>query len=260
MIPKIIHYCWFGRNPKSELIQKCIQSWKEKCPDYQIVEWNEDNWDIDAYPYAREAYDAKKWAFVSDVARLDILYHHGGIYLDTDVELKESIDYWLKYDAFYAFESELRIATGLGFGAQKNHKSVKEMLRIYEDKHFVNEGKMNLSPCPIGNTKAFITTYPGFIRNGKTQVIEDILILSCGDYFQYAKHHGAASWSEGPKKKKQPYKDTKLKRFLRTPEKFAFAEKHFGEKGNKVYIWFAYDFLEYGIWHYVKRICWKIME
>ena len=86
-IPKVIHYCWFGGNPKSEIILKCISSWKKFCPEYQIVEWNEQNFDVNAIPFMRDAYRAKKWAFVSDVARLKILYEHGGIYMDTDVEL-----------------------------------------------------------------------------------------------------------------------------------------------------------------------------
>lgn len=88
MIPKKIHYCWFGGNPKSDLILTCIKSWKNFCPDYEIIEWNENNWDINYNQYTREAYQAKKWAFVSDVARLDIVYRYGGLYLDTDVELK----------------------------------------------------------------------------------------------------------------------------------------------------------------------------
>ena len=93
MIPKTLHYCWFGRNPKPELAVKCIDSWKRFCPDYEIVEWNEDNFDIDACPlYVRQAYAAKKWAFVTDYVRLKLIYEHGGIYMDTDVELKKKPD------------------------------------------------------------------------------------------------------------------------------------------------------------------------
>ena len=86
-IPKVIHYCWFGRNPLPPSVRACIRSWKKYCPDYKIVEWNEDNFDIGSCDYMKEAYEAKKWAFVSDVARLMIIYRNGGIYLDTDVEL-----------------------------------------------------------------------------------------------------------------------------------------------------------------------------
>ena len=85
MIPKVIHYCWFGGNPKNEVIEKCIDSWKRYCPDYKIIEWNESNYNIVKHPFMKKAYDAKKWAFVSDYARVDILNQYGGVYLDTDV-------------------------------------------------------------------------------------------------------------------------------------------------------------------------------
>ena len=96
MIPKKIHYCWFGRGQKSELILRCIESWKKYCPDYEIIEWNEDNLDISSCDYAREAYEEKKWAFVSDYARLCALKEYGGIYLDTDMQLlKQSMNFWI---------------------------------------------------------------------------------------------------------------------------------------------------------------------
>ena len=98
MLPKIIHYCWFGRNEKPKLAQKCIESWKKQCPDYKIIEWNEDNFDIDQHPYLRWCYNHKKWAFLSDFARLLILEEHGGIYLDTDVEIIKSVDPLLKLE------------------------------------------------------------------------------------------------------------------------------------------------------------------
>lgn len=100
MIPKKIHYCWFGRNPLPELARRCIESWKKYCPDYEIIEWNEDNYDINKIPYVKEAYQAKKWAFVTDYVRLDVVNKFGGIYLDTDVELLKSLDSLLKYKAF----------------------------------------------------------------------------------------------------------------------------------------------------------------
>ena len=117
-IPKVIHYCWFGGNPKPKLVQKCIHSWKKYCPDYEIIEWNESNFDISSCPlYVRQAYDVKKWAFVSDYARLKIIHTCGGIYLDTDVELIKSLDSLLEYNAFFGFEDGKYVATGLGFGA-----------------------------------------------------------------------------------------------------------------------------------------------
>lgn len=104
-IPKVIHYCWFGHDPKPKLAEKCIKSWKKKCPDYKIIEWNEENFDISACPlYVRQAYEAKKWAFVTDYVRLKVVYEHGGIYLDTDVELKKNLDFLLNHKAYFGFE------------------------------------------------------------------------------------------------------------------------------------------------------------
>ena len=102
MIPKIIHYCWFGGNPKPQILLNCIESWKKFCPDYEIIEWNESNFDVNFCAYSTRAYEAKKWAFVSDIARIKIIYDYGGIYLDTDVLLKNSLDNLLLYDAWFA--------------------------------------------------------------------------------------------------------------------------------------------------------------
>ena len=118
MIPKKIHYCWFGRGEKPKLAKKCLKSWSKYCPDYEIVEWNEDNFDVEQYPYAKFCLQNKKWAFLSDFARLVIVHEHGGIYFDTDVELVRSPDSLLSYEAFYGFENDQNVATGLGFGAQ----------------------------------------------------------------------------------------------------------------------------------------------
>lgn len=155
MIPKVIHYCWFGHNPKSELMLRCIASWKKYCPDYEIIEWNEDNFDISQNDYAREAYEEKKWAFVTDYARLWIVYNHGGIYLDTDVELVRSLDDLLIESAFFGFEDGQSIATGLGFGAEIGNPVVEAMLRDYDMIHFRQmDGTLDKLPCPVRNTKA----------------------------------------------------------------------------------------------------------
>mgnify|MGYP001780597132 FL=1 len=124
MIPKKIHYCWFGRGIKPELARKCIQSWEKYCPDYEIIEWNEDNFDINQYPYLRWCYENRKWAFLSDFARLLVVYQNGGIYFDTDVELIRTPDELLMCNAFYGFENDENIATGLGFGAEPQNKTV----------------------------------------------------------------------------------------------------------------------------------------
>ena len=136
MIPKIIHYCWFGRGPKPALAIKCINSWKKYCPDYELKEWNEDNFDIQLYPYVEEAYKARKFAFVTDVVRLYALYNYGGIYMDTDVEVIKPLDVLLSYDAVSGFESDTQISTGL-MACRKGHPLFKEFLDEYAGLHFV---------------------------------------------------------------------------------------------------------------------------
>lgn len=157
MIPKKIHYCWFGKNPLPEYAVQCIDSWKKHCPDYEIIQWNEDNYDINKCDYIKEAYHAKKWAFVSDYARLDIIYNHGGIYLDTDVELIKNLDPLLNEKCFLAVEAEsFLIATGLGFGAEKGDKNVKAMLDEYNGIHFeIAPGIFDPLNCPARNSKPF---------------------------------------------------------------------------------------------------------
>lgn len=158
MIPKTIHYCWFGRNPKPKLAKKCIKSWKKYCPDYKIIEWNEDNFDLDACPlYVRQAYKAKKWAFVTDYVRLKVVYDHGGVYLDTDVELRKSLDELLNYQAYFGFEDGVHINTGLGFGAESGNALLAELMDDYEDIPFVKlDGSLDTLPCPVRNTEVFL--------------------------------------------------------------------------------------------------------
>ena len=141
MIPKIIHYCWFGGNPLPELAQKCIKSWKKYCPDYEIKCWDETNFDINACDYVREAYEKKKWAFVSDYARFKILYENGGTYLDTDVELIAPIDDIIERGPFMGLEQSDKtyVGTGLGFGVYAGHRLVKEILESYHNTHFTKD-------------------------------------------------------------------------------------------------------------------------
>lgn len=177
-IPKIIHYCWFGHNPKPELFDKCFDSWKRKCPNYQIIEWNEENFDIASCPlYVRQAYKNKKWAFVTDYVRLKVVYDNGGIYLDTDVELKKNLDNLLKYDAYFGFEDGTYINTGLGFGAVKGHFLLSEMMKDYDDIPFLQEnGLFDQTTCPVRNTKAFLNA--GLQQNDKRQILNNqVLIL-----------------------------------------------------------------------------------
>lgn len=154
MIPKIIHYCWFGEAPKPKSVQKCISSWKKYCPDYEIIEWNETNIDISMNRYTQEAYDAKAWGFVPDYLRLWIIYTYGGIYLDTDVQMIKSFHELLNQKAFAGFEAGdidkgLFVALGLGFGAERGNKLIKEHMEVYEKISFVNpDGTYNMLPSP----------------------------------------------------------------------------------------------------------------
>lgn len=146
MIPKIVHYCWFGRKKKPRLVRKCIASWKKLLPDYEFFEWNEDNFDINMFEYAKEAYNKKKYAFVSDVARLYALQNFGGIYMDTDVELLKPLDIFLKHCAFCGFESENFLSTAI-IGAEKESKWINDCWNLYYGRHFLsNDGTLDMSP------------------------------------------------------------------------------------------------------------------
>lgn len=175
MIPKIIHYCWFGRGEKPKLAKKCIASWKKYCPDFKIIEWNEDNFEIEKYPYAKYCYENKKWAFLSDFVRLIVVYEYGGVYFDTDVEVIKPLENLLEYDAFYGFENETNVATGLGFGAVPKHKTVEAMIQKYHELKRDNNGKYPLVVCPALNTEALKSM--GLELNGKFQKINGAAIL-----------------------------------------------------------------------------------
>ena len=138
MIPKIIHYCWYGKGKKDELTERCIDSWKTYCPNYQIIEWNEENCDIDSSIFASEAYSSRKWAFVADWFRLKKLYEYGGVYLDTDVELIKNIDTFLDNDSFIGYADDIYLGSGL-FGCNAKNEFCKALLDYYEQRHFINE-------------------------------------------------------------------------------------------------------------------------
>lgn len=180
MIPKTIHYCWFGRGEKSKLIKRCIASWKRVCPDYEIIEWNEDNYDISKADFMKRAYEAKNWAYVTDYARLDIVYEHGGIYLDTDVELIKPFDFLLKYAGFAGFEDSERVNTGVGFGAEKGNGIVGKMLAEYEGQDYLRADNTLNEACPIKNTRAAVSS--GFRADGTFQTVNSFVLLP-KDYF-----------------------------------------------------------------------------
>ncbi|MBQ7220120.1 MAG: hypothetical protein IJS28_03985 [Synergistaceae bacterium] len=139
MIPKTIHYCWFGGNPLPELAQKCLASWKKYCPDYELMRWDESNFDVNCCDYVREAYAAKKWAFVSDYARLKALVDFGGVYMDTDMEVLRPIDEFLDNEAFAGLESRNAISCGI-MGCQKGFVPFAEIMEEYNNKHFYRLG------------------------------------------------------------------------------------------------------------------------
>ena len=146
VIPKIIHYCWLGKNPLPELAKKCIASWKKFLPGYEIKEWNEQNYDVRKIPYIAQAYDAKKYAFVSDFARFDILYQCGGIYFDTDVELIKPLDEILKRGAFAGVECAGALNAGLGIASPAASPIYKEILDSYRESSFIRpDGSLDLT-------------------------------------------------------------------------------------------------------------------
>ena len=217
-IPKWIHYCWFGYNSKPEIVLKSIESWKKYCPEYQIIEWNEENFDLNKCPlYVRQAYKEKKWAFVTDYARLKIIYENGGIYLDTDVELKKNLDKLLNKKAFFGFEDGIHINTGLGFGSVKGNEILKELMDDYENIPFIlADGSFDTENCPSRNTRIFLKH--GLKQNNRMQILDEgIKILpsiymcpidyNTGKYRRSIRtisiHWFSSSWMDENQKKEQ---------------------------------------------------------
>jgi hypothetical protein len=204
------------------LAEKCIKSWKKYCPDYEIICWNEENFDIRQNRYMREAYEAKKWAFVSDFARLKIVYDHGGIYLDTDVELIKSITPLLDNGGFMGFDEKGIVASGLGFGAERGNEIIGEFLKDYDDIPFVlPDGTYDLTPCPDRNTATLKRL--GMDMENKSQTFMGMRFLP-DDYLcpmdyntgkktitknTYSIHHYSASWTSDVTKR-----TTRIKRLI----------------------------------------------
>ena len=178
-INKIIHYCWFGGNPLPEDAVKCIESWKKYCPDYEIKQWDESNFDFTTCTYAREAYEEKKWAFVSDYARFWILYNYGGLYFDTDVELINDISDIVCAGAFMGSEpfasGSCRVAAGLGLGVEAMHPIYKEILEHYQSMHFkISDGVYNDETIVTYITD--ILKKHGYKGNGSVESIMNVKI------------------------------------------------------------------------------------
>ena len=214
-IEKKIHCCWFsGENKPSEYIE-CMNSWKRNCPDYEIFEWNADNYDVEKNKYMRQALQEKAWAFVSDYARLDLVYNFGGIYLDMDVEILKPIDEFLMNKAFFSFEvCGEWIDLGSGFGAEKGLPLIKMLMEKYDDEEFIKKGR-GFSSEEIVSQPIFLDDVfkkIGYIHNSSTQIIDDMLFLSpdfintvsdpyhdksCLRGKEYAVHWHHAGWYNG---------------------------------------------------------------
>ena len=232
MIPKKIHFCWFGNNPIPDRYLAWMETWKKYCPDYEIIRWDESNYDITKNKYMLEAYQQKKWAFVPDYARLDIIYNHGGIYLDTDVKILKSFDDLLFLEGFAGFESEHYVALGLGFGARKKMPIIKVMRDAYDNLRFIrNDGHLNLTPSPKYQTNTLMQL--GLIGNGEYQVVKGMTIFpekmfSAKSIFtrqvktctySHSIHHYDASWVDQSIREQNKYFEQEMKKFIKNWKK-----------------------------------------
>ncbi|WP_411332992.1 glycosyltransferase family 32 protein [Metabacillus indicus] len=181
-IPKLIHYCWFGKKEKPVIIKKCIQSWRKNLIGYEIMEWNEETFDVQLNSYVKEAYKAGKYAFVSDYVRVYVLYHYGGIYLDTDVEVFKPFDEkMLMHKSFWGFEQENFIATST-IGAMRENKFIKEFLDSYENKSFLKKDGSYDSLTNVAAVTNLLQS-KSLLLNGKFQIIEEIGAFYPQTYF-----------------------------------------------------------------------------
>lgn len=223
MIPKKIHYCWFGNGALPVLETKCLNSWKRNLPDYELVLWNEKNFDVNINLFVKEAYEAKKYAFVSDYVRIYALYNQGGIYLDTDVEVIKPIGVFLEHNLFFGLEKTDSIQTGL-IGSIAENPVLKKILTHYDNQKFVmNDGKMNMIPNTQLVTDMLTKDY-GFVPDNSYQNLLNTISIYPIDYFcgkdwqtgrsvisvnTYTIHHFSGSWYSNTNKFKK-----KVKRIL----------------------------------------------
>ena len=229
-IPKKIHYCWFGGKPLPKSAVKCIDSWKKHCPDYEIIEWNESNFDIKCNDFCRTMSEQKKWAFLTDYVRLKIIYENGGVYLDTDVQVIKSLDPLMKNGAYMGEENTGLVATGLGFAAEAGHPLIKKTMAYYEElKDF-----SDVHSCPWITTEILevygykkgeqiiqqlpgLTIYPEEYlcpkneRTGLTRVTKNT----------YSIHHFDASWYEDSWKRGQRkrWREERIRYILHIPNR-----------------------------------------
>lgn len=232
MIPKIIHYCWFGGKQKPNEVNKYIASWRKFCPDYEIREWNESNFDITENDYCREAYEAKKWAFVTDYARLAVLYKFGGIYMDTDVELVKPFDSLLNLNAFMCFEDHDKVSIGT-FGVAKAFDLVKDFLVAYQNRHFCRENGSYDTTTNLEIVTQILHNKYHLSLNGKLQTLSKNVVVYPREVFiaksvntgwimkddsTIAIHHYAGSWFSEENKKLFNMQSFYLRKYLRMVE------------------------------------------
>lgn len=213
MIPKIVHFCWFGRNQYDSLVKRCIDSWNRLIPDFEFILWNESNFDVSFINFTKQAYDHKFYAFVSDFVRLYALFEYGGVYLDTDVELLKRLDKFMELKGFIGFEKKLSPKTKTEFyevgtgtiGSIKGHELIKELMQYYYNLNFIENSK----PVTIPNPEIFgkVMKKYGLVENNKFQIIKDMAVFP-NYYFSpkmpkhknvltnrsFSIHHFSGSW------------------------------------------------------------------
>ncbi len=219
MIPKIVHYCWFGGKPLPEDAKKCIASWRKYLPDYEIKEWNESNFDVNSNRYVREAYESRKFAFVTDYVRLYALVMEGGIYMDTDVEVIKSFNQFLHHKAFSGFENNNFVPTGM-MASEKAGRWVYELLNYYTDRPFIKkDGNMDMTTNTATITSNMVGH--GLVLNNTYQDFPELVTIYPSDFFcpkdhrtglleltsnTICIHHFACSWLPSASRRKHKLK------------------------------------------------------
>ena len=206
MIPKKIHYCWFGNNPKPTIVEYCITSWKKYLPDYEIIEWNEDNFDVTQNDFVKTAYQNKKWAFVSDFARAKALYEHGGFYLDTDMEIKNTLNEFLHHRAVCGFEIK-GIPYSAFWGIEKGHVLATKIMDYYLNNDYKEE------PNTAIFSKLLVEEFGADANNDNYQELKEGIVLYPSTYFSldlpinYVTHHFSGSWHDSWTEERNTYKE-----------------------------------------------------
>lgn len=206
MIPKIVHYCWFGKNPKPKIVEDCIKSWKKHLPDYEIIEWNEDNFDVFQNEFVTTAYQNKKWAFVSDFARAKALYEHGGFYMDTDMEVKNTLNDFLHHRAVCGFEIK-GIPYSAFWGVEKGHILAKKIMTHYTNSEYKEE------PNTAIFSRMLVSDFGANPDKDEYQELKEGIALYPSTYFSldlpinYVTHHFSGSWHDSWTEERNTYKE-----------------------------------------------------